>query len=125
VLLSGCALSIQFSKIFVPTISRDKKYLRFSFRIEDTFGLQLEFREKSIPIIRFIFRLSMRISKQISFVKKFVLGATEGGDLGSPIWTALGRYPRSLNLLIQALAGFRDKPASLQSASIEYSTKSD
>jgi hypothetical protein len=28
--------------------------------------------------------------------------------LGSPNWTALGRYPRSLNLLIQALAGFKD-----------------
>lgn len=45
--------------------------------------------------------------------------------LGSPIRTALGRYPRSLNLLIQALAGFKDKPASLQSASIDNSSEFD
>jgi hypothetical protein len=52
----------------------------------------------------------MKISKQIYFNLTICFGATEGGDLGSPIWTALGRYPRSLNLLIQALAGKDNLP---------------
>jgi len=60
-------------------ISRDKKYLRFSFRIEDTFGLQLEFQGKKYPNNTLYFSI-VNENFKTNFFQKFCFGATEGGD---------------------------------------------
>jgi hypothetical protein len=62
-----------------PKISRDKKYLRFSLKIEDTFGLQLVFRGKKYPndTLNFSF-VNENFKTNLSL--KICFGVTEGGD---------------------------------------------